>query len=78
MSINEFASQLRKINGLYLFKIFSRYTVIRTIDNLFNYLAQKESEEDLRELERLWDLFIQTGSIHNEKRQSSETQTEDE
>jgi hypothetical protein len=61
--IHEFASQFRNINGLYLFKIFSKYTQIPDIERLFNFLAQRESEDDLRTLERLWRLFIKTGSI---------------
>jgi hypothetical protein len=62
--IVEFTSHLRKINGLYLFKIFTKYTCITDIDRLFNHLAEKEKEADLRQLERLWDLFIKTGSIN--------------
>ena len=44
--IVEFASHLRKINGLYLFKIFTKYTCITDIDRLFNHLAEKEKEAD--------------------------------
>jgi hypothetical protein len=61
--INEFASHLRSINGLYLFKIFTKYLEITDINRLFNFLAQRETEDNLRHLERLWEMFIKTGSI---------------
>ena len=63
IKIQEFATQLRHIKGLYLFKIFSKYSHFTTINTLFNYLAEKESEDNLRTLERMWRLFIKTGSI---------------
>ena len=61
--IDEFTTQLRSIKGLYLFRIFSKYTSLRDINRLFNFLAVKEKEEDLRQLEDLWRCFISTGSI---------------
>ena len=61
--IHEFAAELRSIKGLYLFKIFSKYTMITNINQLFNFLAEREKEEDLRQLEELWGYFIETGSI---------------
>jgi hypothetical protein len=61
--IDKFTSQLRSIKGLYLFRIFSKYTSLRDINRLFNFLAQKEKEDDLRQLEELWGCFIETGSI---------------
>lgn len=66
--IVDFTTQLRSINGLYLFKIFAKYTAIRDIHSLFNFLAQRESEEDLRKLEKLWENFIKTGSIHGKNK----------
>ncbi len=76
--IEEFTSQLRQIKGLYLFKIFSKYTQFSTIDTLFNYLAMRESEDNLRTLERLWRLFIKNGSISEFKMISEEKQSEHE
>ena len=61
--IHEFTTELRAIKGLYLFKIFSKYTMFSDINKLFNCLADREKEEDLRELEELWGYFIETGSI---------------
>jgi len=63
LKIEEFTTQLRTIPGLYLFRIFSKYSHFTRIDVLFNYLATKESEDNLRTLERLWRLFIKNGSI---------------
>ena len=57
--IHEFATELRSIKGLYLFKIFSKYTMLTDINHLFNYLADKEKEEDLRQLEVMWEDFIE-------------------
>jgi hypothetical protein len=56
--IDEFTAHLRSIKGLRLFKIFSKYTPIKNIMNLFNYLAAHESEETLRELEHMWEEFV--------------------
>ena len=67
IKIQEFATKLRTISGLYLFKIFSKYSHFSRIDTLFNYLATKESEDNLRTLERLWRLFIKNGSISDFK-----------
>jgi hypothetical protein len=55
----EFATHLRKIVGLRLFKIFSKYHAFSEKEELFNFFASHESEADLRELERLWEEFIQ-------------------
>ena len=60
VKIHEFATTLRTIPGLHLFRIFMVYTPITDIDRLFNQMATREAETDLRELERLWDEFIQT------------------
>ena len=60
MKIQEFATTLRAIPGLHLFRIFMMYSPITDIDRLFNQMATREAETDLRELERLWDEFIQT------------------
>jgi hypothetical protein len=75
--IHEFASHLRKINGLYLFKIFTKYTCFTDINILFNYIAQKEKEDDLRQLERLWGLFIKTGSIRMFKKNDTQPEPDD-
>lgn len=63
--LTDFATKLRQIDGLHLFKIFTKYTLAGFIDinQLFNYLAKKEKEDDLRKLEKLWDVFIKTGDI---------------
>lgn len=61
--IHEFSTELRAIKGLYLFKIFSKYTMYNDINRLFNCLADREKEEDLRQLEVMWEDFIETGSI---------------
>jgi hypothetical protein len=64
--IAEFATHLRTIPGLYLFRIFSKYTKYNSlshIDLLFNQLATCESEEDLRELERMWNEFIKKDKV---------------
>jgi hypothetical protein len=60
MKIHEFATTLRAIPGLHLFRIFMVYTPITDINRLFNQMATREEETDLRELERLWDEFIQS------------------
>jgi hypothetical protein len=56
--IAEFTAHLRSIEGLRLFKIFSKYTAFKNIMNLFNFLAAHESEETLRELEHMWEEFV--------------------
>jgi len=61
--ITEFAAKLRRINGLYLFNIFMKYINFNGINTLFNYLATREKETDLRQLEKLWNEFIETGDI---------------
>jgi hypothetical protein len=61
--IAAFTTHLRTIPGLHLFRIFSKYTSLTHIDHLFNYLAQRESEEDLRELERMWNEFIKKDKV---------------
>ena len=57
-NIIEFSTRLRKIEGLYLFRIFSKYRTLIDIEVLFNCLATTESESDLRELECLWEEFM--------------------
>ena len=57
-NIIEFSTRLRKIEGLYLFRIFSKYRTLIDIEVLFNCLATTESESDLRELEHLWKEFM--------------------
>ena len=54
----EFTAHLRSIKGLRLFKIFSKYHAFSNKNELFNYLAAHESEEDLREIEHMWEEFI--------------------
>jgi len=61
--IAAFATHLRTIPGLYLFRIFSKYTSLTHIDSLFNFLAERESEEDLRELEKMWNEFIKKDKV---------------
>ena len=61
--ITDFAAKLRRINGLYLFNIFMKYINFNGINTLFNYLATHEKETDLRQLEKLWNEFIETGEI---------------
>ena len=61
--IHLFATKLRQIEGLHLFKIFTIYTSYDNIDTLFNHLARFHKEADLRELEKLWNEFIRTGDI---------------
>ena len=61
--ITEFAAKLRRINGIYLFDIFMKYINFNGINTLFNYLATHEKETDLRQLEKLWNEFIETGDI---------------
>jgi len=56
--LSDFASKLRSINGLHLFKIFYKYLSFTDINQLFNYLAVNETESDLRKLEKMWDEFI--------------------
>ena len=62
-NIHQFATKLRQIEGLHLFKIFTIYTSYDNIDTLFNHLARFHKEADLRELEKLWNEFIRTGDI---------------
>ena len=62
-NIVEFTTRLRKIEGLHLLRIFSRYKTIIDIQVIFNCIAQSESEETLRELERLWEEFIQEKAV---------------
>ena len=57
-NITEFTTHLRKIEGLRLFKIFSKYTAFSDIEQLFNCLGKCESEEVLRELEHMWEEFV--------------------
>ena len=57
-NIVEFTARLRKIEGLYLLRIISKYRTIIDIQVLFNCIASTESEADLRELERLWEEFM--------------------
>lgn len=62
----DFATKLRQIDGLHLFKIFMiyrSYIPLNDINQLFNALAEREKEADLRALEKLWDKFITTGDI---------------
>ena len=62
----DFATKLRQIDGLHLFKTFMMYRSyipLNDINQLFNALATREKEADLRELEKLWDEFITTGDI---------------
>ena len=61
--IHLFATKLRQIEGLHLFKIFTTYTSYRDINMLFNHLARDQKEADLRKLEQLWNEFIETGEI---------------
>jgi hypothetical protein len=61
--IHLFATKLRQIEGLHLFKIFTIYTSYDNINLLFNHLARDQKEADLRELEKLWNEFIRTGDI---------------
>ena len=62
-NIHQFATKLRQIDGLHLFKIFTIYTSYHNIDLLFNHLGRDQKEEDLRQLEKLWKEFIETGDI---------------
>ena len=62
-NIHQFATKLRQIDGLHLFKIFTIYTSYHNIDMLFNHLGRDQKEEDLRQLEKLWKEFIETGDI---------------
>ena len=62
----DFATKLRQIDGLHLFKTFMKYSSyipLNDINQLFNALATREKEADLRELEKLWNEFITTGDI---------------
>ena len=61
--IHQFATKLRQIKGLHLFKIFTTYTSYSDINALFNHLGRDQKEEDLRQLEKLWNEFIRTGDI---------------
>lgn len=72
-NIIEFSTRLRKIEGLYLFRIFSKYRTLIDIEVLFNCLATTESESDLRELEQLWEEFMEEKKEKkndNEKKQA--------
>jgi hypothetical protein len=40
-----------------------KYINFNGINTLFNYLATHEKETDLRQLEKLWNEFIETGDI---------------
>ena len=62
-NIVEFTTRLRKIEGLHLLRIFSRYKTIIDIQVIFNCIAQSESEETLRELEHMWEEFIQEKAV---------------
>jgi hypothetical protein len=57
--IVKFTTCLRKIEGLRLFRIFTKYTSLIDIQNVFNCLGKCENESDLRELERLWEEFME-------------------
>lgn len=61
--IHQFATKLRQIKGLHLFRIFTIYTAYDNINLLFNHLARDKEEDDLRQLEKLWKEFIETGDI---------------
>jgi len=67
--IIEFTTRLRKIEGLRLFRIFSRYTSLIDIQTVFNCLGKCENESDLRELEHLWEEFMEE---KNEKKNDNE------
>jgi hypothetical protein len=58
-NILEFSARLRKIEGLRLFRIFTKYITLRDIEVLFNLIGQMEYESDLRELEGLWEEFME-------------------
>jgi len=57
-NIIEFTARLRKIEGLRLFRIFTKYNT-NDIEVLFNLIASTEYESDLRELEELWEEFME-------------------
>jgi hypothetical protein len=40
-----------------------KYINFNGVNSLFNYLATREEETDLRQLEKLWNEFIKTGDI---------------
>ena len=61
--IHQFATKLRQIKGLHLFKIFTTYTSYSDINALFNHLGRDQKEDELRQLEKLWNEFIETGDI---------------
>lgn len=65
---NDFATKLRGIDGLHLFKIFMPYLSkgFNDINQLFNNLAKNEKENDLRQLEKMWDEFIKTEDFKNQ------------
>jgi len=71
-NIIEFSTRLRKIEGLYLFRIFSKFRTLIDIEVLFNCLATTESESDLRELERLWEEFMEEKKYDKEEKQDKE------
>jgi len=58
-NIVEFTTRLRKIEGLRLFRIFTKYTSLIDIQNVFNCLGKCETEEVLRELECMWKAFME-------------------
>jgi len=70
--IHRFATKLRQIDGLHLFKIFTTYTSYHDINLLFNHLARDQKEADLRKLEQLWNEFIETGEITIERNNAIE------
>jgi hypothetical protein len=73
--IHQFATKLRQIKGLHLFKIFTTYTSYHDINLLFNHLARDRKEEDLRQLEKLWNEFIETGDITIENTENPKLHT---
>jgi hypothetical protein len=53
-----------------------KYSNFTNINTLFNYLATREKETDLRQLEMLWNEFIETGDITIEDSISENKKTE--
>jgi len=53
-----FQSYLRKIEGLHLFMILGDYIFLCDIETIFNAIAIRESEDDLRQMEKMWNEFI--------------------
>jgi hypothetical protein len=74
--LTDFAAKLRRIDGLYLFNIFMKYINFNRVNSLFNYLATREKETDLRQLEKLWNEFIETGDITIEDSLNENKKTE--